>query len=200
MVTGYKCRKLSTFVERSVEGPDTFSRNRCPIKRSSNAFNQLPRLRLESVVGKRSASNQSVPRITECAKTRDGMAMLKVMTKNGGQHGWCRHLQSPSRRRQPSIIFTFTPTSRTERLRMPLCGILRGGGRPAAVVAIRHCSEHTQTPRRHHPEAGRLVVRFRSQLILLSQCRAGFVVGARSPIRQGILRPCVTCGRIRARP
>jgi hypothetical protein len=88
MVTGYKCRKLSTFVERSVEGPDTFSRNRRPIKRSSNAFSQLPRFRLESVVGKRSASNQSVPHIKRCAETRDGMAILKIMTKNGGQNGW----------------------------------------------------------------------------------------------------------------
>ena len=63
MVTGCKCRKRTTFVERSVEGPDTFSRNRRPIRRSSNAFNQLPRSRLERVVGKRSASNQSVPHI-----------------------------------------------------------------------------------------------------------------------------------------
>jgi hypothetical protein len=88
MVTGCKCRKRTTFVERSVEGPDTFSRNRRPIRRSSNAFNQLPRSRLERVVGERSASNHSVPHIMECAATRDGMAMLKIMTKNGGQNGW----------------------------------------------------------------------------------------------------------------
>jgi hypothetical protein len=92
MGTGCKCRKRTTFVERSVEGPDTFSRNRRPTKRSFNAFNQLPRYRLERVVGKRSASNHSVSHVTECAATRDGMAMLKIITKNGGQNGWQRHL------------------------------------------------------------------------------------------------------------
>jgi hypothetical protein len=87
MVTGCKCRKGSTHVERRVECLDTHARNRRPKKRSSNAFNQLLRSRSGCVVGKRSASNQSVPQITERAETRDGIAILKIMTKNGGQHG-----------------------------------------------------------------------------------------------------------------
>lgn len=69
MVTGCKCRKRSTLVGRSVEGPDTPSSNRSPTKRSSNAFNQLPRSQLERAVGKHIALNPSVPRITESEET-----------------------------------------------------------------------------------------------------------------------------------
>src|SRR2546426_11054033 len=55
MVAGFKCRRRSTLVERSVESPDTFSRDRSLTKQSSSVFNQLPRSRLEHVFGRRSA-------------------------------------------------------------------------------------------------------------------------------------------------
>jgi hypothetical protein len=55
MVTGFKCRRRSTLVERGVESPDTLSRDRSPTKQSSSVFNQLPRSQSERVFGRRSA-------------------------------------------------------------------------------------------------------------------------------------------------
>ena len=55
MVTGSKCRRRSTLVEKSVESADTLGRDRSLTKQSSCVFNQLPRPRLERVFGRRSA-------------------------------------------------------------------------------------------------------------------------------------------------
>src|SRR6266849_9513859 len=55
MVAGFKCRRRSTRVERSVESPDTLSRDCSLTKQSSSVFNQLPRSRLERVFGRWSA-------------------------------------------------------------------------------------------------------------------------------------------------
>jgi hypothetical protein len=55
MVTAFKCRRRSTLVERSVESPDTLSRDRRLRKQTSSVFNQLPRSRLERVFGRSTA-------------------------------------------------------------------------------------------------------------------------------------------------
>ena len=55
MVTGSKCRRRSTLVEKSVESPDTLSRDRSLTKQICSVFNQLPRSRLERVFGRRGA-------------------------------------------------------------------------------------------------------------------------------------------------
>src|ERR1700726_3801357 len=55
MVTAFKCRRRSTLVERSVESPDTLSRDRQSHTQRFSVFNQLPRSRLERVFGSRVA-------------------------------------------------------------------------------------------------------------------------------------------------
>jgi len=62
MVAGSSCRRLSTLVERSVESPDTFLRDRTLTTQSSSIFNQLPRSGLERVFGRRSALFPGVER------------------------------------------------------------------------------------------------------------------------------------------
>jgi hypothetical protein len=53
---------ISTLVERSVESPDTLSRDRSVAKQSTPVFNQLPRSRLEHAFGGRSALFSGVER------------------------------------------------------------------------------------------------------------------------------------------
>lgn len=60
MLTESKCRRRSTLVERNVESPDTFWRNRNLTKQISSVFNSLARSWLGHVFGSRSAVFPSV--------------------------------------------------------------------------------------------------------------------------------------------
>jgi hypothetical protein len=55
MVSGFKCRRRSTLVERSVDSSDILSRDHSLTKRRSSIFTQLPWPRLKRVFGRRSA-------------------------------------------------------------------------------------------------------------------------------------------------
>src|SRR3989441_12303624 len=80
MVAGFKCRRRSTLVERSVESPDTLSRDRSLTKRSSSVFNQLPRSRLERVFGRRSALFSGVEEGQMLEERRKTTAALFIRT------------------------------------------------------------------------------------------------------------------------
>ena len=54
-MTGFDCRSPSTHVERSVENPDTLSKDRSLRTQNYSVFNQLLRSRLERAFGKRRA-------------------------------------------------------------------------------------------------------------------------------------------------
>jgi hypothetical protein len=89
MMTGFECRRRSTLVERSVENPDTLSKDRNLPMQNSNIFIQLLMYRSERDFGSRSALNQCVSHIAWIAgpakKVSLGGRIQKVMERHGAE-------------------------------------------------------------------------------------------------------------------